>query len=293
VDWGTDAEDSAQAMTITSNANDNVIKVYYVTSGTEPQYYTITYVIEGSYFTDETYFDQHLSAGDPIQLWTAQSHSNYTFSGWKLYSETFQEDQEDQEDTVYLASISRTLYEGTTMPSYDLVAVGSYTYNPPPPPPPGPTYYTLTVKWVDADGNNLATPETVTKNVGESYNANTDTASGGSGRTFDGYTISDDLYTGSDPISADSSYTSKTVIFVYTANEEITDEPGPLTDTPEEIEEITEEAPPLADVPLVDAPPTGESILLYFLITLLLASGSGLAWIVRQEYRERLVQKKK
>jgi hypothetical protein len=38
------------------------------------------------------------------------------------------------------------------------------------------------------------------------------------------------------------------------------------------------------DVPLADAPTTGESLLLYFLITLLMASLSENACIVLQEY---------
>jgi hypothetical protein len=181
--------------------------------------------------------------------------------------------------------------------NYRFTVTNSYSdpYN------PGPTYYTLTVRWVDEDGSNLATPVSSSLSAGSAYDAQS--VNGGSGRAFDGYAYKG-LYAGSDDV-AGTMYGNKTVIFEYTESIIITEPPVPEGSAPpsEPVEEIEEEETPKAsvpvatiedpDVPLADAPATGESILLYFLITLLLASASGLAWIISQEYRERLSRKKK
>ncbi len=75
--------------------------------------------------------------------------------------------------------------------------------------------------------------------------------------------------------------------------------PAPVPSAPVQIPEDPPKGPaPVVtiedpDLPLADAPATGESLLLYFLITLLLASSSGLVWIVLREYREHLIRRKK
>jgi len=74
---------------------------------------------------------------------------------------------------------------------------------------------------------------------------------------------------------------------------------SPVPSAPVQIPETPPKGPAPAatieepDVPLADAPATGESLLLYFLITLLMASAYGLALIALCEYRERISRKMK
>jgi hypothetical protein len=87
-------------------------------------------------------------------------------------------------------------------------------------------YHTLTVHWVDDQGNALADPVTRTYVEGAGYNAND--LGGGSGRTFTDYTYSSS--SGNDVTGYMN--TDKDVTFIY--NPVITPETPPLVDIPDE-----------------------------------------------------------
>ncbi|NCB51395.1 MAG: Cna B-type domain-containing protein [Clostridia bacterium] len=121
-----------------------------------------------------------------------------------------------------------------------------------------PTYNTLTVTWVDDEGNVLAGPETRTYSTGAAYDANG--VSGGSSRTFTDFTYSGPD-AGSDPITGYMNG-NKNVILVY--NPVIPEETPPLEDIPD------------GEVPLDDSPKTGDSTQIALLWLLFCASFSGL-----------------
>jgi hypothetical protein len=122
------------------------------------------------------------------------------------------------------------------------VCIITNTYNPYNP-PVYDTYYTLTVKWVDADGGaSVADPVSSRKIAGSSYDAVN--VEGGSDRIIEGYTYSGSLAEGSDDANGTMNG-NKTVTFVY--NKNITDDGTPLD--PGSDEEIPDNGNPMDDSP--------------------------------------------
>lgn len=106
----------------------------------------------------------------------------------------------------------------------------------PPVTPPGTTTYTITVKYVDQDGERLADSYTTSKNAGSKYDVSAQAA-----KAIEGYTI--DRVDGA--VKADTLRSNVTVTVHYKQN----------TDTPNKPEiDIPEEEPPLADLPEVEIP---------------------------------------
>jgi hypothetical protein len=115
---------------------------------------------------------------------------------------------------VQIPGLSGRQHRGTRYEQsneYKISINNDYSYNPPP--VIIETYYNLTVNWVDEDGNTLATSSSSLL-AGNPYNA--ENISGGSGRTFGGFTFKE-WDSASDSVTG-SMNTNKTVIFVYAAN---------------------------------------------------------------------------
>lgn len=231
-------------------------------------YRTYTKTIDGvtnSYSdndTDWTYGTQNQSLSiDPSQ-WLTYNSTTYSFTGGKV------------NDTAALSPVTFTLTkvkDGAN--SYEVYLNYSYSYTTPYNPPSG-TDYTLTVKWVDENGNDLASPETRMVSSGGTYNA--DSVSSGSDRTFTDYTYNG-LGTQSDPISGTMNG-NRTVIFTYSSPTVIPPENPPLAEnpgTPGEEQSTTQI--PEDETPLAQAPETGDNLALWVLTAA--ASGAGLIWL--------------
>ncbi|MGM9522005.1 MAG: MucBP domain-containing protein [Oscillospiraceae bacterium] len=149
----------------------------------------------------------------------------------------------------------------------------TYTYNrttpapePTPDPIPTPSSYTLTVKYVDEDGSEIAASDVSSRTAGTAYST--------SAKEIEGYTFKE-WDNSSDAVSGYMT-SGKTVVYIYTASEEdISDEDIPLDPAaPDGDEEIDI---PDEDAPLDDSPKTGDdSISLTALWCLFILSGLGL-----------------
>ncbi|MGI5970617.1 MAG: S-layer homology domain-containing protein, partial [Oscillospiraceae bacterium] len=112
--------------------------------------------------------------------------------------------------TIYGEGQQTTETNSFTFPmidcEYGFMVTNNYTgnYN------PEPTYYSLTVRWVDEDGNQLAAPVIRSIPAGSSYNA--ENYEGGSGRSFSNYTYSRTIGTVSGTMTGNT-----TISFVYKA----------------------------------------------------------------------------
>ncbi len=148
---------------------------------------------------------------------------------------------------------------------------------PPQPPvdpqPPVPVYYTLTVSWVDEDGNALTPQESSSHFANSPYTTVQ--------KSFEGYSF---VQTSGDAVSGVMN-SNKAVTYIYKLDEivEIPDEDPPLVDIPDEeppLVDIPEEDVPLVDipdedVPMADVPKTGDNLALYVILAVL--SGLSLA----------------
>lgn len=164
------------------------------------------------------------------------------------------------------------------------------TCTPPTPPTPDPVYYTLTINYVDAEGNTVA--DTYTRNLRE-------------GRSYSVTSPEVEGYTTEQTVVAVTLTGDLTVTVVYTAVEDIEDPDTPLVETPdvtekpepseseEPDEDLGDEETPLAetpdvepdetedlgdnDTPLAEVPQTGDALWLWLALAVL--SALGLAWI--------------
>lgn len=180
--------------------------------------------------------------------WVAYDGTTYSFAGGTVNGSPVS----DPSFTVKLVKYQ----DGEN--KYQIYLNYTYTYNTPYNPPVNPTYNTLTVHWVDDQGNALpgADPETKTYVTGASYNAND--VSGGSGRTFTGYTYS----TSSGAPVIGNMNGDKDVTFIY--NTVITPESPPQTSIPDE------------PTGLDDSPKTGDNSMIALLWLTFCASFCGL-----------------
>lgn len=172
--------------------------------------------------------------------------------------------------------------------------------------PPVATYYTLTINYVDGEGNAVADSYTARRVSGWNYNVPSPAVEG---MTPDQATVSGTLNR------------SVTITVTYAENE-IPETQVPETETPEvtetpepeESEDLIETEPPLEetpevtetpeptetqdpdegedldenDTPLADVPQTGDSLSLWILLTA--ASAAGLAWISAKEKKGRRIK---
>ena len=148
------------------------------------------------------------------------------------------------------------------------------------------TSYTLTVNWVDEEGNALAPQLRERRLAGSAYDTQQ--------KSFDGYSFKE-MAAGSDLVSGIMDG-NKTVTYVYSAEHEIDDPDVPLDPEPTEPgdgdTEIDDPDVPLdpapdlpdgetviddEDVPLAPGPQTGDNSALALLIGLMVLSGTGLA----------------
>ena len=134
------------------------------------------------------------------------------------------------------------------------------------PPPSGPDYYTLTVEWVDEDGNELDDTLRQSKRENSAYETEQ--------KSFEGYTFVEVI----GDVPSGRMNGDKKVTYVYAAEVEepveIPEEEVPLSELPDdggdELEELPDE-----EVPLANVPATGDPVAIYAAISAL--SGMGLA----------------
>ncbi len=171
-----------------------------------------------------------IPAGTPYST-SAKSFSGYRPGLWKADSDAVSGEMNSDKTVVY-----------------------EYTKNPPYIPPT----YTLTVNYVDTEGNVLH-PQLVTSRMapGSAYTTEQ--------KTFEGYSF---VETTGDAVSGIMNG-NKTVTYIYTPIEDIPDEDPPLGDVPDDVEELPEE-----DIPLADVPATGDATGLWLALSAI--SGSGL-----------------
>lgn len=213
---------------------------------------TVTYNTDGGGAVDA----QTVESGSAAVRPTDPTRSGYTFSGWTL---------------------DGTAYDFATPVTGDITLVAQWTENYV---PPVTTYYTLTINYVDAEGNTVADPYTRDLREGRSYSVTSPEVEG---------------YTTEQTVVAVTLTGDLTVTVVYTAVEDIEDPDTPLVETPDVTEtpepsetpepaeteepETPDETEELEDpdTPLAEVPQTGDSLWLW--LTLAVLSALGLAWI--------------
>lgn len=226
----------------------------------------ISYLVTFSTAGGSEVESQTVKEGDKATRPTDPTRSGYTFNGWTL---------------------DGAAYDFTTPVTGDITLVAQWTENYV---PPVTTYYTLTINYVDAEGNTVADPYTRDLREGRSYSVTSP--------EVEGYTTEQTVVAGT--LTGDL-----TVTVVYTADENVEDPDTPLVETPdvtetpepsdseEPDEDLGDEETPLAetpdaepdeteelgdnDTPLAEVPQTGDSLWLW--LTLAVLSAAGLAWI--------------
>ena len=269
---------------------------WYISKGNNPAYtyiyniyakeFTVTYTdgVEGS----EVFADQIIKAkeGDTTPTFDGTpARENYTFTGW---------DPEVAEtvtgDVTYVAQW-RSNYVA-------------------------PTYYTLTINYVDGEGNAVADTYTRDLREGRSYSVTSPTVEG---MTPDQATVSG-ILTGNTTLTVtysedlDETDTPTTESPEPTESPEVTETPAP-TESPEESEDLGDNDTPLTelpeetetpeptesqepeegedlgdnDTPLAEVPQTGDMLWLW--MTLAIGSAVSLAWISAEEKKGKRVSK--
>lgn len=140
----------------------------------------------------------------------------------------------------------------------------------------GPTYYTLTINYVDEEGGILAS-ETRRVAAGSTYTV--------TAQSIEGYTADEEVVTGTMPASNTTitvTYTADNALSENPGEEDLTDGDTPLSETPDlgEEEDLTD-----GDTPLADVPQTGDK--LYLWLALSFMSAMGLGWLTVLEKKSK------
>ena len=208
VGWGTTSASTEKVTSVTVNGSD--VTVYAIWKSTAivppaPTTYTVTYDVNGGTGTMTDANSPYLSGSTVTVLANGfTAPSGMQFAGWNTTA--------NGDGTDYAAKDTFTITANVT-----LYAKWSETPEPPAPTPsiPEPTYYTLTVDWVDENGVKLADTATKTYVYGAAYAAEQ--------KTFDGYTFSA-LADGSADATGKMT-ANRHVTFVYA--KDITEDPVP------------------------------------------------------------------
>ena len=211
VGWGTTSASTAKVTSVTVNGSDVTVYAIWKSTAIEtpeppaPTTYTVTYDVNGGTGTMTDANSPYLSGSTVTVLANGfTAPSGMQFAGWNTTA--------NGDGTDYAAKDTFTITANVT-----LYAKWSETPEPPAPTPsiPEPTYYTLTVDWVDENGVKLADTATKTYVYGAAYAAEQ--------KTFDGYTFSA-LADGSADATGKMT-ANRHVTFVYA--KDITEDPVP------------------------------------------------------------------
>lgn len=249
-------------------------------------YYTLTYTWDGG--SEEVPDAVKVAEGAPVPLPPVSSNSNWTFNNWTMPN-------------------GETVTENSIMPAEDLTITGHWTATNSGGGGGGgggtstPTTYSVTVNYVDEEGNTIQSSETT-----DGYSRNSTYTV--TIPEIDGYT-----YDHAEGALSGTITGSVTVTLVYAADtadlpeEEppLSDEPTtdipdenppladePTTDIPDEeppladapTTDIPDENPPLADAPQANVPKTGD-VSLFWIMTAAL-SAAGLVWLSTGKRKE-------
>ena len=211
VGWGTTSASTEKVTSVTVNGSDVTVYAIWKSTAIEtpeppaPTTYTVTYDVNGGTGTMTDANSPYLSGSTVTVLANGfTAPSGMQFAGWNTTA--------NGDGTDYAAKDTFTITANVT-----LYAKWSETPEPPAPTPsiPEPTYYTLTVDWVDENGVKLADTATKTYVYGAAYAAEQ--------KTFDGYTFSA-LADGSADATGKMT-ANRHVTFVYA--KDITEDPVP------------------------------------------------------------------